>query len=444
MKTKKFFALFLAIIMLTTIATACGSSKQAVPSPSSSGSEPKTTPASSEPAKKVNITIMINQTWNKPSLEALAKEYESENPGITIEYQVIPDNEFGQLLNSKIASKEVPDIIMDNYQSLAKQVNMAETFVDMKDRSWYPKLLNKDAILIDGGAYLLPHNGSSDPFGMVYNVDVYKKYDIKVPTTYEEYLAVCEKLKSNGVIPIVLTGKDTWTIGMWIVTMFPNVMYGVENGWEDLNTGKIRFSDVPGFKRTLDILNDLVAKGYVNDDFLACTYDMGQQMISEGEAAMTLQGAWFINECTTKYPDARFSMYPFPFMDPPKFATGQFSGFLVFKDGKNRDEALKFIDFVARPENIGRISQDWNMVPPFAECKTELPYWMVEYMENYLNKGEIPIEEMAITSAVEIGYLTTLTVDMLAGGQTSEEVLRNWDAKFEELATSRQLPGWVK
>jgi hypothetical protein len=49
---------------------------------------------------------------------------------------------------------------------------------------------------------------------------------------------------------------------------------------------------------------------------------------------------------------------------------------------------------------------------------------------------------MAITSAIEIGYLTTLTIDMLAGGQTIDEVLVNWDAKFAELATLRQLDGW--
>jgi hypothetical protein len=63
-------------------------------------------------------------------------------------------------------------------------------------------------------------------------------------------------------------------------------------------------------------------------------------------------------------------------------------------------------------------------------------------MKNYLEKGAVPLEEMAITSAIEIGYLTTLTIDMLAGGQTIDEVLVNWDAKFAELATLRQLDGW--
>ncbi len=438
----KLVAACLILAMSAVMLSACGTSQPEADSGSSTVAA--TTQAQTESVEKSTIAVMINQTWNKPSMEALANSYQSENPGVTIDYQVIPDNEFGQLLKSKIAAKEVPEIVMVNYQSLAKSVNMADTFVDMKDRSWYPKLINKDSILIDGGAYLLPINGSSDPFGMIYNKAVYTDNNIQIPTTYEEFLKVCETLKAKGITPIVLTGKDTWTIGMWIVTMFPNVMNGVENGWNDLNTGKVKFSEVEGFKKTLDILNELVAKGYVNDDFLACTYDMGQQMISEGKAAMTLQGAWFISECTSKYPDVKFSMYPFPFMENARFASGQYSGFNVFKDSKNKDGALKFIDFVAQPENMAQICTDWNFIPPFTESKTELPYWITEYMENYLNKGQGAIEELAITSAVEVGYLTTLTVDMLAGGQTSVDVLKNWDAKFEELATSRKLPGWDK
>lgn len=396
--------------------------------------------------ESASITIMINQTWNKPSMEKLAKEYEALNPGVKIDYQVIPDNEFGQLLNAKMATKEVPEIVMDNYQSLAKTVNMSETFLDVRDQPWYPLLVNKDQIVIDGGAYLLPINGSSDPFGMVYNKKVYEACGVtQLPATYDEFLAVCEKIKAAGVVPVVLTGKDSWTIGMWTVTMFPNAVYNDPNvTWEDLNTGKIKFSQVEGFKAALGILNDLVARGFVNEDFLACTYDMGQQMISEDEAAMTLQGAWFINECTTKYPDTQFGMYPAPFVEKPKFASGQYSGFLAFKNAKHSEAAMKFLDFVAQPQNMEQISRDWNFIPPFEACNVELPYWIKDYVQNYLNKGDGPLEEMAITSAIEVGFLTTLTIDMLAGGQTADEVLANWDAKFEELATLRQLDGWVK
>lgn len=434
----KLIAVSLAVCMAAL--TACSSG-----APTDSGASPAPDAAGSAPAAstEASISVMINQTWNKPSMEKLANEYQNANPGIKIDYQVIPDNEFGQLLKTKIASKEVPNIVMDNYQSLANMVDMKSTFVNLQDRSWYEKLINKNEIVLQDGAYVLPINGSGDPFGMIYNTAAYEAAGIKeTPKTYDEFLAACEALKAAGITPIVLTGKEDWTIGMWVVTMFPNVMYDVPNGWEDLNTGKKKFSEVEGFKKALDILNELVAKGYVNDDFLATTYDMGQQMISEGTAAMTLQGAWFINECTSKYPDAKFSMYPFPFRDNPKFAAGQFSGFNVFKDAKDADAALAFVDFLAQPENMAQICTDWNFIPPFNECKTELPYWITDFKTNYLDKGDAPIEEMAIASAIECGELTRLTVDMLAGGQTSEEVLTNWDAKFAELATSRKLPGW--
>lgn len=389
------------------------------------------------------VTVMINQTWNKPSMATLAEAFMAENPGIEIDYQVIPDNEFGQLLKAKMASKEVPEVIMDNYQSLAKTVNMAETFVDVRDTAWYQDLVNRDQIVIGEGAYLLPINGSGDPFGMVYNTAVYEEHGIDIPKTYDEFLAACDTLKEAGITPIVLTGKDTWTIGMWTVTMFPNVVYNDPDlTWEDLNTGKVKFSDVEGFHGIFAVLNELIEKGYVNEDFLSCTYDMGQEMMSTGEAAMTLQGAWFINECTSKFEDAKFGMYPFPFVADPQFASGQYSGFLAFRDAPNQEAAMDFINYMAKPENMAQISSDWNFIPPFAACETELPYWIEAFVADYLSQGILPIEEMAITSAIEVGHLTTLTIDMLAGGQTAEEVLENWDAKFTELATLRQLEGF--
>lgn len=47
--------------------------------------------------------------------------------------------------------------------------------------------------------------------GFIYNKDVFDKLGISVPTTWEEFLQVCEtiKTKGDGVIPIFMP-KDFW------------------------------------------------------------------------------------------------------------------------------------------------------------------------------------------------------------------------------------------
>ena len=43
-------------------------------------------------------------------------------------------------------------------------------------------------------------------------VDLFDKVGVSaVPTTWTEFLAVCEKFKSKGIMPIYQTYGDTWT-----------------------------------------------------------------------------------------------------------------------------------------------------------------------------------------------------------------------------------------
>ena len=39
---------------------------------------------------------------------------------------------------------------------------------------------------------------------MYYNKAIFDKYGLEVPTTYDEYVQVCDTLKENGVTPVAL------------------------------------------------------------------------------------------------------------------------------------------------------------------------------------------------------------------------------------------------
>ncbi len=48
---------------------------------------------------------------------------------------------------------------------------------------------------------------------MIYNKEIFAKYGIEVPKTWDELIAACDKLKAAGVAPFYATLKDNWTIG---------------------------------------------------------------------------------------------------------------------------------------------------------------------------------------------------------------------------------------
>ena len=59
--------------------------------------------------------------------------------------------------------------------------------------------------LYEGKSYILPI--SMNAAGVFYNVKIFEENNIEIPTTYEELIAVCEKLKAAGITPFALPDK---------------------------------------------------------------------------------------------------------------------------------------------------------------------------------------------------------------------------------------------
>lgn len=443
---KKSLSLLLLGSLVWT-AAACSSSKgNGEPSASGGAASPSGEASQSADAGKdpVTLSILLNQTWNKPNLEPMLREYEKQSGNVKIDLQIIPDEQFSQLLKTKVVTKEVPDLVYYNYGSLAQYFKLADTFVSLDDQPWVGNLANKDSVVsADGRIYGMPTNAIGSPFGIIYNKKLFADNGLAIPKTYEEFVALCEKIKGLGVDPLVMTAKDAWTVGMWDVTLFPNVVKASGNvTWDQLNQGQVKFSDVPGFEKALGMLKELADKKLYNPNFMSTTYDMGQTIMLESKAAMILQGDWFISDMYAKNKELQFGMFPFPVVDNADLASGHIQTFSVFKDSKHPEESRKLLEYLAAADQQAKIAQDWNQIPAFKGVSAELPYWLKEIQTTYIDQGKPPIREMGIESAIEIDELTTLSQDMLAGGVDAKTVLQEWDKKFAQLAKERKLPGW--
>lgn len=61
---------------------------------------------------------------------------------------------------------------------------------------------------LDSRHYLVPLYNY--PWVVFYSRSLFKKNGYTVPTTWDEYLALCKKMKSDGLIPIAFGDKDGW------------------------------------------------------------------------------------------------------------------------------------------------------------------------------------------------------------------------------------------
>lgn len=63
----------------------------------------------------------------------------------------------------------------------------------------------KNPVQVDSKIYTLPLYDTS--IGIIYNQVIFKRYELSVPSTYEEFLEVCRVLQKNEVAPLINTGK---------------------------------------------------------------------------------------------------------------------------------------------------------------------------------------------------------------------------------------------
>lgn len=440
---KKVIATALALTLLFSLG-ACGNSQVTKTPEPTTGTSATPSPSGETPAEKeITLSIALNQTWNKPNFEPMLKKYSELNPNIKFDIQIIPDGQFDELLNAKIRTGEAPDLVHYGMTQLFQKYDVTNSLVPLDDQPWVANLVNPSAVTIDGKIYAAPSNSVGGTSGVVYNKQIFEKYGIEIPKTYNDFLAVCEKLKNEGVTPILLQGKDAWTIGMWICTMFPNVIEDRSPQiYDQLNIQEVKYEDLPEFARCLDIMKELVDKEYINKDYLSTTVDMGITMMLEDKAAMCVTGSFLNSDLYAKDPSKEFLMFPFPVIDNARLTAGTVRVIAIFKDSKHIEESKKFLTFMQEAEQQIATNSDWGTMPATKGVEMELPPWVADVQANYISKGLIPLDQMGMRQYVGVGEMVALTQEVLLGNMTSMEALKEWDIYYEKLAREKKFPGW--
>jgi raffinose/stachyose/melibiose transport system substrate-binding protein len=278
--------------------------------------------------------------------------------------------------------------------------------------------------------------------GVVYNKKIFQQVGVSVPKTWTEFLAVCDKIRKAGIDPVAITAKDNWTVGMWVVEIVPLAVKDKANIWSDLNTGKVKFDAVPAFTEAFKKMKQVVDLGYANADMFSATYDMGNDLVATGKAAMVVQGDWAANDMMKKYPDAQIGMFPIPVVDNSVYTSGFTAAFTIPLKAKHVAAAKALLDYFATPEQVKTVALDWGYVPATTDVTVPLAPWTQDAIDNFVKKGKPPIPEMGVASLVSMGQLSTYTANMLDGSMTVDELMPAWAKYFAEQAALRKLPGW--
>jgi raffinose/stachyose/melibiose transport system substrate-binding protein len=405
-----------------------------------------------ERKKAQTVTMLMSQskyynTYNKISDKLKAEE------NIILDIQVMPVDQYFKLINTKIAAREVPDIMTANVPDRYAEIDAPNNMVNLSGEPWVGRLSNPGMLkAVDGNIYAKPTNSSSFYAAAYYNKKVFTGLGLTEPRTYAEFLGLLEtiKTKGNAITPIYMSNKDTWTTQIFMTAGLP-VLLGdkAEQTWNKLLTNQLKWTEVPEFRTILNLYLDLYKKGYVNKDHVTATLDDAIAALAAGKAAMIYNGEWMVGDLVTKYkmkPDD-IGAFVIPFGDRDVMATGSFvEGWLIPKDAKNIEGAKKVLDLLSQPAYLNIYFADNPGLPGFKDVNGGEIAPAVKRLEEKYIKGNKYIYEMNASmdflNGLFISHLWGSYVDMAAGEKTPEQVIESWQAKYAEFMKQTNQPGF--
>ncbi len=396
---------------------------------------------SEDTAENVTLTFMMPQSHAKDFLLELIGEFETENPDITIEVQRIPDDQWIDLVHSKAAVGEMPDIIRIDKWVL--EAVGTRHFVEFgEETSWYERVLPQQLKnkLIGGRLYGLPI-ASTSGLGLIYNEEIFERLELPVPATIEDLYQVCEQLSQAGIIPLYASDKEAWTIQVAFNCM---VMQSTdEASWQKLKTNRLKWADVEEYHEILNQIADLRRLGYTNADHMEATYNSAVEAVAGQKAAMYVMGQFFIADVLQKNPECRLRMAPFPYNGSDLLSVVSGAGmFSVCRDSEHVAEAERFLEWFSQPEHMNRFNEGWNHPPVFQEQNLHMADWQQAIYDKYIVPGKTVVQIDETLNGINLNGLWNNLKEMLAGRMDAAEVLQSWDEDFGEQMRYREEPGW--
>lgn len=293
------------------------------------------------------------------------KEFETQNPNIEIKFFAYSDADYKDNLDKLLLSDDAADILYwqsgKYFSSLARR-NMIKPLSHLwKKNKWDAQfnMLTKDLVSVDDTVYAIPVFYYY--WGFYYNQKLFQRLNINPPDTWDQFIAVCEILKSNGAHPIILGTKNHWPAASWFDYLNLRI-----NGLEfhrGLLNGDVSFTDqrvVSVFKKWKALLD----KGYFFPE--SSKFDRMRTLpyLYREKAAMMLMGNFILPEINTKNID-KINFFRFPIIDNdmPIYEEMPLDLFTISARTQNLEAAEKFITFLARAKTQSRLNQALKTLP---------------------------------------------------------------------------------
>ncbi|WP_226643074.1 extracellular solute-binding protein [Mesobacillus subterraneus] len=361
-------------------------------------------------------------------VDDIINAYEKEHPDVDIQTEILGNEQYKEKIKVLSASNELPDVGITWAAGYMKPFVDGKMFAPLDDIAKEDNFVagTLDAFSVDEKPYAVPLELNITP--VYYNKEIFKKYNLEAPKTYDEFLNVVETLADNGVTPITLGNKDRWTGSMWYMYLADRI-----GGPEALNNAINRsgsFED-PALVQAAEEIEKLVKMDAFVKGYNGLSNDEAKGYFMNEQAAMYLMATWELPNYTTT-PDVsqefkdKVGYFKFPTYEGGKgdidsYVGGPGVGLFVSEQSKVKDEAKEFVSYLV--EEWGKRSVvDAGVIPATVvdTSNGELHPMYIDILNDLGNASNLTLyADVQMSAGVADVHLNQ--IQALFGGQTTPE-----------------------
>ena len=377
---------------------------------------------------KTEIEIIQYKMEATDYFDALEEEFNATHDDIHL--TIDSPNDASTIMRTRFIREDYPDII-----GIGGDINYsyyvdAEILADLSDWEGMADIKQSYIDIAEGletvpaeGTFIAPYMANAA--GILYNKDMFEEYGWEIPTTWDEFMELCEDIEAEGLQPFYFGFRDTWTcLAPWNAIAVDLVDSDI---CSQVNRGEANFTDNDRevAEKTKALLD------YAQDDPFAYSYNDACTAFARGEAVMYPIGSYAVPQIQSVNPDINIDSFVMPASEDAsvnKLNSGNDLQFSVMAESEHKEAAYEVLDFLLEDENVQFYLDDQNAVP----CKEgdfELAP-MLDGMKTYIEEGNLADyqdhhypSEMAVDAMIQTYLLDN-------GENATDSFLKKFDTEW--------------
>ncbi|MFC8662410.1 ABC transporter substrate-binding protein [Streptomyces sp. NPDC057199] len=314
-----------------------------------------TSTSSGKSSSKGAVTLQSNVSapQAKAAMEDLVAAY-AKKGSARASLNTVAAETFRTQLPTYLTSANPPDVytwypgsVADAYAKKDLLLDLDEVWNSSPDLKSYSKALHSLCTASSGKKVFVP--ATYYWWGMFYRKSNFAKWGVSEPKSWDDFLDLCDKLKSKGIDPIGLGagGNTAWVASAWFDYLDIRI-----NGAEyhrELLAGKHRFDD-PEVRKVFDRWQELLP--YFDPNGAAVPFQDATTTLLNGRSGMMLIGTFFADAAPKDALDD-IDFFRFPVIDPkiPLAEEAPVDGYFASARTGRRDQVVDLMSYLATAES---------------------------------------------------------------------------------------------